>query len=249
VKELVAKKGRLRRAQKLIRLVRVPLYRHGLRLGVAATIEHARIPFGAPFRTLVDVGARHGQFALFASREFPDAAIYCLEPHPPSRTRLRSLPEFLPQIRVIPFAAADVSGEAQLFISRKTDSSSLLSIMDSYTSAFPGTGQMGVDSVETKPLDVIFAEIPVEGPVLLKIDVQGTELSVLQGAPKLLDRADVVLVECSFLEFYRGQGLIGDVVAHLNGRFFLEGVFGLVRDRRGRCLQADLVLRRTKLAA
>jgi FkbM family methyltransferase len=246
VTDLIADKGHLRRVRKLIRLMRVPLYRRGLRSGVGAAIEHADVPLRSSFRTVIDVGAHHGQFALFAAHAFPEAPIYCVEPYPPSRAKLARFADLLPQMTVFPFAASDVSGEAPLFISRKTDSSSLLSIMNSYTTAFPGTAEVGAETIETRPLDSILAHTEVLRPSLLKIDVQGSELSVLRGAVQTLERIDAVLVECSFLEFYRGQSLIGDVVSYLNGAFVLEGVFGVVRDGHGRCLQADLLFRRNE---
>lgn len=242
--DFVANRGRFRRVCKLIRLARVPLYRRGLRLSVGATIEHARVPLGSGYRTVIDVGAHHGQFALFAAHRYPAARIYCVEPHLPARMRLGRVAEIVPQISVLPFAAADESGEVPLHISRRTDSSSLLAIMNTYTAAFPGTDEVGTVVVETRPLDLILSGVAVESPVLLKIDVQGAELSVLRGAADTLAKTDAVFVECSFLEFYRGQALVGDIVAYLNDQFSLAGAFGVVRDRSGRCLQADILFQR-----
>jgi hypothetical protein len=55
------------------------------------------------------------------------------------------------------------------------------------------------------------------------------------------------LVECSFVEFYRGQALIDDVVSYLRARGFrLTGVFAVVRDAIGQCLQADVLFARAR---
>lgn len=236
-----ASKGRLRKARKLVRLARVPLYRSAGRLGAAATVEHDGVPFGDGFRTVIDVGAHHGQFATFAARRFPDARIVCVEPYGPARERLHRLRGLLPQITVAPYAAGAAPGIAPLHISRESDSSSLLPILESYTEAFPGTEEVGEDMVDVRPLDEIVGDVVL--PVLLKIDVQGTELAVLRGAPRVLAACRGVFVECSFVEFYEGQPLAAEVIAFLADRFILEGVYGLVRDRRGRCLQADLLFR------
>jgi FkbM family methyltransferase len=250
VSELVASKGRLRRARKLVRLARVPLYRRGLRLGTAATDEHEDVPLGrSEFRTVIDVGAHHGQFALFAARRYPRARIYCIEPYEGSQRRLERLRGLLPQLKILGYAAAADEGTEELHLSRKTDSSSLLPILASYTSAFPGTEETARVLVRTRTLDALLADLHVERPTLLKIDVQGTELSVLRGAARTLESVDSIFVECSFVELYRGQALAGDVVAHLHGRFLLSGVFGVVRDRRGEVLQADLLFRRREGAA
>lgn len=243
----VADKGRFRRARKLVGLVRVPFYRRALRLGVAATIEHAAVPLGDGYRTVIDVGAHHGQFALFAAKTYPEAQIHCIEPHAASRRRLERLAELLPQLTVIPFAAAETAREARLHVSRKTDSSSLLSILTSYTDAFPGTEEVSTETIEARTLDDLLEAAEIQPPVLLKIDVQGSELSVLRGATTTLEVVDCVLVECSFVELYQGQALAGDIVAHLNDRFVVAGAFGVVRDGRGEALQADLLFRRRSL--
>jgi hypothetical protein len=59
------------RVQKLLGILREPFYRSALRHGVAASIEHEAIPLRTDFRTVIDVGANRGQFALFAAHHFP----------------------------------------------------------------------------------------------------------------------------------------------------------------------------------
>jgi FkbM family methyltransferase len=245
LRDAVAHKGRLRRVRKLIRLAQVPLYREGLRQGVAATSEHDDVPLGeALFRTVIDVGAHRGQFALYAARAFPEAHIYSIEPHEAGRQSLDRLRSFLPQIEILPCAAGDREGMGQLHVSRKTDSSSLLPILDSYVSAFPGTEEEGTVSIQVRKLDELFRGRDLDPPTLLKIDVQGTELAVLRGAEETLRRVDAIFVECSFVEFYRGQALAADVITYLHDRFLLTGIFSVVRNRRGETLQADLLFRR-----
>jgi hypothetical protein len=56
--------------------------------------------------------------------------------------------------------------------------------------------------------------------MLLKIDVQGSELQVLQGRRPALDLIDEVYCECSFVELYEGQALADEVICHLRDRGF-----------------------------
>ena len=68
---------------------------------------------------------------------------------------------------------------------------------------------------------------------------------MLRGAERLLCCIDEVFVECSFVEFYEEQPLIDDVVRHLHERAFrLSGIYSVVYDGEGRCLQADLLFTR-----
>ncbi len=60
--------------------------------------------------------------------------------------------------------------------------------------------------------DFIAAEKIVPS-ALLKLDVQGFELSALQGCEDLLQHFAWVYVECSFIELYEGQALADEVIA------------------------------------
>jgi FkbM family methyltransferase len=72
--------------------------------------------------------------------------------------------------------------------------------------------------VETRRLD----DIPeLEGTDFLKVDVQGAELLVFEGAKRLLDRALVVHTEVEFAELYKGQPLFADIDAHLRSKGFV----------------------------
>src|SRR5262249_12593017 len=49
----------------------------------------------------------------------------------------------------------------------------------------------------------------------LKIDVQGAELDVFKGAPRVLAAATIVQTEAEFVALYEGQPLFGDLDVHL----------------------------------
>ncbi len=137
-----------------------------------------------------------------------------------------------------------MDGSRDMHVSRKSDSSSLLPILGPYVTAFPGTEEARTTRVEARPLDSLLSHA-VKRPALLKVDVQGGELDVLRGAVSVIGRMDAAFVECSFVEFYGGQALADEVIAAFLGHGMrLAGVYSVVRDSRGRCLQADLLFRR-----
>ena len=85
----------------------------------------------------------------------------------------------------------------------------------------------------------------VEAPALMKIDVQGAELSVLRGSEELLQAFACIYVECSFMHLYAGQALASEVISWLAERnFHLCGVFNQYADRRMGPVQADFLFRR-----
>jgi len=72
--------------------------------------------------------------------------------------------------------------------------------------------------VETRRLD----DLPdLAACDLLKIDVQGAELDVLRGGPRIASGALVVDVEVEFVPMYEGQALFGDIDVHLRGLDFM----------------------------
>lgn len=234
----------LRKAKKAAVLSRTPRWRAALRHGVAATIEHRSIDFGGDFKTVLDVGGHHGQFTLFALERFADASITTFEPQQDGVRTIRTVTAGEPRVTIENFALGAAPGSAELNISKRSDSSSLLPIGEGQTSAFPGTEAASTETIKVETLDNLVAPEAAR-PMLLKIDVQGFELDVLRGGEATLQNVDAVFVESSFVELYSGQPLIGEIFEFLTARGFqLAGVYGVNYDAGGRCLQADCLFRR-----
>ncbi len=235
----------LGRARKLAAIVKVPAYRHALRHGVAAAVEHDSDPFRHDFRLVLDVGASRGQFALVAARRFPQATLVCFEPLPEPRRILKRALAWHRDLDVIGCAVSLEAGKAEFVVSRADDSSSLLEMTDTQTRYFPGTEAAGRITVQTARLDDLMPPERLVRPCLLKIDVQGSELQVLRGASTTLAVADSVLVECSFAELYRGQALAGEIIDVLHDHGFgLSAICSPVTGRSGMVLQADMLFER-----
>lgn len=233
-----------RKAKKLTILAGNKRWRAAVRQGVAATVEHRDVGWGKEFATVLDVGGHHGQFTLFALERFPKAKIITFEPQAEGVEKIKGAVAGDPRVTIQNYALSDSVGKAELHISKRSDSSSLLPIGEGQTTAYPGTEEASVEEISLEKLDNLITE-PLEGPVLLKIDVQGAELSVLRGAEETLKQVDSIFVECSFVELYEGQALANEVIDFLKERgFSFAGVFGPAYDSDGRCLQVDALFER-----
>ena len=233
------------RARKLIAVLRQPEYRYALRHGVAASVEHETIPLRGDFGTVIDVGANRGQFAVFAARRFPVAELICFEPLPGARAQLRRAVGTIERLRVLEVAVGSSNQDAEFHVSAADDSSSLLPIGERQRDAFPGTGERTTMIVQVRRLDDELTATDLVRPALLKIDVQGGELGVLQGAKQLLQSIDAVLVEASFVELYAGQALVDEVWGELRSAGFLcRGAWSMAYGATGECLQGDLLFAR-----
>lgn len=70
-------------------------------------------------------------------------------------------------------------------------------------------------------IDDILKEKQLNGPYLLKIDVQGAELSALDGAPQALLETEVVVLEVSLFEFMVGAPQFYEVISYMKERGFV----------------------------
>lgn len=74
-------------------------------------------------------------------------------------------------------------------------------------------------------LDDYIPRANVPPPDLMKLDVQGFELEVLNGGRHALAHATAVICEVSFIEFYKGQPLFADLATFLNEHQFVPHAF------------------------
>lgn len=237
-------RDRLRQVGKLLRLLPDPVMRRGLRLGVAAALEHGALLRTLPVATLVDVGANVGQFSLLARALAPDCRIVAFEPLDRPARRFRRLFAGDPLTTLVAAAVGPEAGRAEMHVSRRDDSSSLLPIGPLQTAFAAGTEAVGRETVEVGPLSRFLPAERIVAPALLKIDVQGYEAAVLDGCDDLLDRFEWIYCELSFRELYLGQTLADGIVGRLARRgFALALVNNLVHDGQGLPVQADFLFR------
>jgi hypothetical protein len=82
-------------------------------------------------------------------------------------------------------------------------------------------------------------------PALMKLDVQGAELDVLEGCGTLLQEIDYIYLEGSFVELYEGQALITDIVTFLDRHGFkFRGIYNTSYTRDYGTTQADFLFER-----
>ncbi|MEI8298019.1 MAG: FkbM family methyltransferase [Pseudomonadota bacterium] len=241
-------KNWLRIGLKALRLGRVTRYRRALLHGVAAALEHTAVLRALSTRRLglvIDIGANVGQFTLAVRHCLPDAMVLAFEPLPLAARRFRQVHGADPQVELVEAAVGPVHATCSMHVSKSADSSSLLPIGRRQRHHFPGTEASHQEQVRVLPLEAAVSAERLGQGTLLKIDVQGFELSALQGCESLLGWVDVIYVECSFLEFYDGQALADEVIAWLHQRGFgLSGIGPLSTSTDGVAVQADLLFER-----
>jgi FkbM family methyltransferase len=141
---------------------------------------------------IFDVGANTGQSIKFFRKIFYNAKIYSFEPNPLIFKKLnnkRSLNTFC-----FDFAIGKMNAKTDFFVSQFSETSSLLSPNINSSWFLLKQKILGLDNsenfnkleVEVKTLDFIVKNLGIDEIFLLKIDVEGSELDVIQGAKNLL---------------------------------------------------------------
>lgn len=176
---------------------------------------------GLGARTVLDIGACGGELAereLLAA--FPDAAIHCFEPHPRNFARLEKASLRHPRIRAYPLALGDTTAIVEMqFNPRSPSSSSLLRQTERNVELFPFLEETQPASVQQCRLDEWAGEAgrSLEGPLVIKIDVQGFEARVIAGGMETFARADGVVLEVSLARLYEDQASFAELHAILSG--------------------------------
>lgn len=132
----------------------------------------------SPTSVFVDVGAMQGFYTCFAASKGLEVA--AIEPEPGNvRFLLSNITENGFNVEVFPVAVSSKAGAAMIY--GDGDMSSLVSGWARYPESFS-------QRVATNTLDNLFGDRWMDRPILLKVDVEGHELAVLQGAQRLLSR-------------------------------------------------------------
>jgi FkbM family methyltransferase len=131
----------------------------------------------------------------------------------------------------LPYAVGDGSPHT-LKVCRATGMTSLLEPDPNTLGVFPALQPLGEViqriPVETRRLDDI---CEIEHLDLLKIDVQGSELSVFQNGQEKLAEAVAIHTEVSFITWYQNQPPFGEIDLELRRQGFIPHGFAAVNGR------------------
>lgn len=190
-----------------------------------------------------DVGANTGQFAHSLRNAGYTQRIISFEPLSIAHNGLLKSSRDDPKWEIAPRAAiGDHEGEIEMHIADNSVSSSVLDMLESHVAAAPNSAYVDAERVPLLTLDSIVTNYLQPGSIpFLKIDTQGYEDRVLDGAQALLLKTRGLHLELSLVPLYEGQKLFDDLVERLQSLgFAIWGIWpGFCDPRSGRMLQVD----------
>jgi FkbM family methyltransferase len=134
----------------------------------------------APNRVFVDVGANIGYFTTLVSKRYPQSSIVSIEAFPPTVEKLRLNLErnCVKNVRMIDVAVSDADGIVEFFYAG--------CFHEGATTTVKGRFQSTALPVSCKPLSKLLSGDEIAAARLIKIDVEGAELSVINGMVSIL---------------------------------------------------------------
>jgi FkbM family methyltransferase len=195
-----------------------------------------------------DIGANVGQFSL-GLRDFGyKGRIVSFEPLSDEHQRLSIVSSSDALWKVHPrVAIGDSECEKVINVSKNSVSSSLLPMSSDHINAEPNSLYVRQEYVIVSPLDLISPIYLMDNDRLfIKIDAQGYEDKIIDGAASTLASAYGVLCELSLLPMYEGQVLWQDIIKKMSdmGLTLWALKSGFTDNVNGRTLQVDAIFLR-----
>jgi FkbM family methyltransferase len=192
---------------------------------------------------VIDVGANSGQYAIALRRAGYAGQILSFEPlrdawqQCTANASRDSLWSVAPQM-----ALGATEGRVEIHVASNSVSSSILPMHETHRAAAADSSYVGIESADLRRLDCVAREtIEQAHRPFLKIDTQGYEREVLEGATDVLDRLWGIQLEISLTPLYEGSPTLVEILSFMEHRGFVPQALlpGFSDLTSGRMLQVD----------
>lgn len=146
--------------------------------------------FGFTPKHIVDIGANHGTWTREALKHFPDAHYTLLEPQGWLKNSMLDLLNANDKISFHPVGAGEKNGSFNFTIVDRDDSCSFR-----YTKEEAEKEGFKQIEIPVVTLNDLLSESQLPAPDIIKIDAEGLDIDVLNGASNYLGKTEIFMVE------------------------------------------------------
>jgi FkbM family methyltransferase len=201
---------------------------------------------------VMDIGANRGDVAIAALKSYPEAKVMCFEPVGSTYEALgKALSAFSDRAYLFNFALSDHAGQGEIHLTTFHGANSLAPQTESHKALNPHVREVGSETIRLTRLDDIVGDLPSTTIDVMKIDVEGHELSVLRGGRTFIEKnVDTIIIEISMMRDASSvEQAIFPIFALLNDMGFrLINVFDLYPGDQNNLMlaQMDCVFRHSR---
>jgi FkbM family methyltransferase len=172
---------------------------------------------------VLDVGANEGFFAQRLRERGYRGKIHSFEPIASVYRKLEDAARSDPNWDVYHFGLGAKSEQTQINVSDNTVFSSLLPTRDAAAGFNAESASSRAETIDVRTLDEV---LPVPPPnTLLKVDTQGFERQVLDGARASLSGMSGVLLEVPIMQLYEGNWQFNEAIDYMDAVGFVPAQF------------------------
>ena len=162
-------------------------------------------------RVVIDVGAYRGEWTRLCKRLFPYVQVLMIEPQSGVSENLQGVTEEYVGVHI---AQVLVGAQQSTNVGFYENDSGSSVLKDASRDRAPSLF-MPMTTLDLLTQDSVFAR-----PDFIKLDIQGFELSALQGGERALAAAEAVLIEVNLLPLYKDAPLFDVMVSFMSERGF-----------------------------
>jgi FkbM family methyltransferase len=169
-----------------------------------------------------DIGANTGQYAHSIRKLGYTGRIVSFEPLPDAYSKLQDNTLSDSEWTAVNTAIGNTIGKTVIHVAQNSYSSSILDILPRHVESAADSMYVDQITVPVKTLDSLFNDYfkPGDHP-LLKIDTQGFERQVIEGATESLPKVIGLQLELSLVPLYQGETLMQEMLNLLREKGFV----------------------------
>jgi FkbM family methyltransferase len=166
---------------------------------------------GLEVNTIVDVGASDGAWSIGAKKIWPKSKCLLVEANSFHKSKLDKLTQATDGYDYILAAASSQDGE--IFFD---DSDPFGGVAGNSENISPDS----IRKIKSISLDAEVARRGLAGPFLLKLDTHGYEIPILNGATKLLESSNLIVIEAYNFHLCKGSVTFDELCAFMRKKGF-----------------------------
>jgi FkbM family methyltransferase len=201
---------------------------------------------------ILDVGANIGDVSIAALKSYHNSRVICFEPVKQTYKLLeQNLMPYSDRVVLFNQALSDENGFGEINLTTFNGANSILPQSKYHQFFNPHVRETGKEKITLVKLDDIAEKFPTQHIDIMKIDVEGYELNVLNGGCKFIrDHVDIIIVEIALMrdQSWNEQAFVDIFITLKSLEFSLINMIDLYHsdDSCRMLVQMDCIFRKNK---